>query len=201
MGSESKYIRYRESGERANDYNIEEYGSPVRSLFTSTKILTLHHHIDITDEMGNVVYEVDTQFPSIHDKTDITTADGRHVAHIERKLLTIHNRHYVFMADGTSFQISTELLHSIKDVINIEELGWQMRGNVLALNFQLYVERGQLIAIISQKLFSIHDKYCVDLYMPEHEEVVVAILVTLQHIICDRESASSAGGGSSSSGE
>ena len=51
---------------------------------------------------------------------------------------------------------------------------------------------------ISQKMLSIHDKYCIDIYQPEHEEVVVAILVALQHMIRDRENSSSASSSSSS---
>ena len=50
-----------------------------------------------------------------------------------------------------------------------------------------------------QKMISMHDKYCVDIYQPEHEQAVVAILVTLQHMIKDRE-ARSASFSSSSSG-
>ena len=95
------------------------------------------------------------------------------------------------MADGTSFQLSNELWHIIKDVTNIEELGWVLRGNIAELNFQLYDAQDEVIAVISQKLISIHDKYCVDIYQPEEEPIVVAILVTLQHMIKDRESRSS----------
>ena len=40
-------------------------------------------------------------------------------------------------------------------------------------------------------MISLHDKYCIDLYQPEHEKTVVAILITLQHMIKDREASSS----------
>ena len=197
MAVNSKYHRYREAGERANVNNVAEYGVPVRSLFTSTKVLTLHHHIDITDEHGHLAYESNSKFLSIHNKTDITDAKGRHVAHIEAKVLTLHNRHYVTMADGTSFELSNELFHLIKDIFNIEGLGWQLRGNIVGLNFQLYDENGEIVAVIGQKMLSLHDKYCIDIYQPEHEEKVVAILVTLQHIIYERQAAGSGAGGSS----
>ena len=100
MAVDSKYHRYRDAGERANINNVEEYGVPARSLFTSTKVLTLHHHIDITDEHGNLAYESNTKFLSIHRKTDITDAKGRQVAHIEAKVLTLHARHYVTWQTG-----------------------------------------------------------------------------------------------------
>ena len=199
MGVLSRYHRYREAGESANVNNVAMFGEPDHSLFTTAKVFTLHKHIDITDDRENVLYEANTKFPSLHDKTDITDAGGRHVAHISRKILTLHQRHFVTMADGTQFQVSTELWHLIKDVNNIEGLGWQLRGNILALNFELYDSDGSIIAVISQKMLSLHDKYCIDIYRPEYEDKVVAILVTLQHMIRDREVSSSVSSSSSSS--
>ena len=199
MGVFSKIHRFREAGEQANVNNVERFGEPVRSLFTSTKVFTLHHRIDITDDREQVVYQAQTKFPSLHDKTDITDAAGNPVAHIEKKILTLHQRHFVSMSDGQSFELSNELFHLIKDITNIEGLGWQLQGNILGLNFELYDQAGKVIAVIGQKMLSIHDKYCVDIYQPEQERQVVAILITLQHMIRDREntaaaSSSSAGG-------
>ena len=199
MGVLSKIHRFREAGEDANVNNVERFGQPVRSLFTSTKVMTLHHRIEITDAGENVVYRAETKFPSLHDKTDVFDASGRPVAHIERKFFTLHERHFITMADGTAFELSNELFHLVKDVTNIEGLGWQLRGNILGLNFELYDQNGQVIAVIAQKLFSLHDKYCIDIYRPECEKFVVAILVTLQHMIRDREAASASSSSSSSS--
>ena len=199
MGVFSKYLRFREAGQQANLTNVERFGEPARSLFTTTKVFTLHHHIDITDDSETVVYQANTKFPSIHDKTDITDASGQHVAHIERKLFTLHQRHFITMADGKQFQISTELFHLVKDINNIEGLGWQLQGNIMGLNFQLYDHDGSVIAVISQKILSMHDKYCIDIYRPEEEKTVVTILVTLQHMMRDRAAASASYSSSSSS--
>ena len=200
MGVFSKYHRFREAGEEANVNNVQEYGQPVRSLFTTSKVFTLHKKTDITDDQENVVYRSWTKFPSLHDKTEVTDAEGNQVAHIERKLLTLHERHFITMADGTSFQLSNELWHIIKDISNIEGLGWVLRGNIAALNFQLWDEHDQIIAVISQKFLSLHDKYCVDIYQADKEKTVVAILVTLQHMIKDREASTSSSSFSFSSG-
>lgn len=198
MGVFSNVHRFREAGEAANVNNVERFGEPVRSLFTSTEVFTLHHKIEITDANENMVYRAQTKFPSLHDKTTIIDARGNEVAYIERKVFSMHGRHFVTMADGTDFEISNELFHLVKDVINIEGLGWQLRGNILALNFELYDENENIIAVVAQKMFSVHDKYCVDIYKPEYEKEVVAILVTLQHMIRDRQAASGAVGSSSS---
>ena len=199
MGVFSKHIRYREAGEQANVNNVARFGEPHHSLFTSTKVFTLHHHIDITDENENIVYQANSKFFSIHDKTDVTNAAGQQVAHIEKKFFTLHQRHFVTMADGQRFELSNELFHLIKDITNIEGLGWQLRGNIVGLNFELYDRDDSVIAVIGQKMLSLHDKYCVDIYRPELEPIVVAILVTLQHMIRDRENAAAASSSSSSS--
>ena len=196
MGVFSKIHRFREAGQDANVNNVEKFGVPALSLFSTTKVFTLHHHIDVVDNEENVVYESNSKFISLHDKTDITKA-GVHVAHIERKLLTLHERHYITMNDGTKFELSNEIFHIIKDITNIEGLGWQLRGNCLGLNFELYDSNSEIIAIISQKMLSIHDKWCVDIYKKEHTDIIVAILISLQHMVKDREARSS---GASSSG-
>ncbi len=199
MGKLSSLHRFREAGEAANVNNVARFGQPHHSLFTTSKVFTLHHRIDIVDETEAVVYQAETKFPSLHDKTDIRDAQGQPVAHIERKFFTLHQRHLVTMADGQYFELSNELFHLIKDITNIEGLGWQLRGNILALNFELWDADGNIVAVISQKLISLHDKYCIDIYRAEEEEKVVAILVTLQHMMKDRAAASSASYSSGSS--
>ena len=191
MGIFSKYHRFHEAGEQANVNNVERFGQPHHSLYTSTKVFTIHHHIDIMDDNEQVVYQARSKAISIKDKTDIVDASGKHVAHIERQVFTIHEKHHVTMADGMSFTLSTELLHLVKEVINIEGLGWQLRGNVAELNFEIYDTDDSVVAVIGQKMMSLHDKYCIDIYRPELEGIVVAVLITLQHIIADREKARS----------
>ena len=198
MGVFSGVHRYREAGEQANVNNVERFGEPARSLFTSTKLLTLRHEISVTDDRENVVYRAQSKAVSLRDKTDVFTAADEPVAHIEKKLFSFHERHFITMADGTQFELSNELFHLIKDVTNIVGLDWQLRGNILGLNFELYDEQKRIVAVISQKMLSLHDTYCIDIYQPEHEKIVVAILITLQHMIRDRANASAASSASSS---
>lgn len=187
MGVFSKYHRYREAGEDVNINNAAKFGQPVKSLFTSAKIFSLKQQIDVTDEREVPVYQAKSKFFSIKNKTDVTTASGEHVSHIEKKIFTLHERHYVTMADGLKFEISNEIFHLIKDITNIEGLGWQLRGNIAALNFELYDGNNEIIATISQKMLSLHDKYCIDLYKAEYEKIVVTILIALEHMMKDRE--------------
>ena len=133
MGVLSKYHRYREAGEAANVNNVERFGQPHHSLFTSTKVLSLKHRIEITDDNENVKYRTQSKVVSLHDRTEIYDANDR------------------------------------------------------------------LVAKMWKKFLSLHDKYCVDIYQPDKEAIVVVILITLQHMMKDRAAASSASFSSSSS--
>ena len=199
MGVFSKFNRFHEAGEQANVNNVAQFGEPAKSLYTSSKVFSLHHRIEVVNDREEVVYRAESKAISLHDRTEIFDAAGNPVAKMWKKVLTLHERHFIEMADGTNFQLSNELWHLIKDVTNVEELGWQLRGNIMALNFQLYDADGSVIAVIGQKMFSLHDKYCIDIYKPEHEQKVIAILITLQHMIRDRENAAAASSSSSSS--
>lgn len=190
MGVLSKYHRYREQGEAANVNNVERFGEPRVSYFTSSKVFSLHHRINIVDNSDQIVYQANSKAISLHDRTWIYDCNGTEVAAITRKFFSLHERHFVAMADGTQFQISNELWHIVKDVTNIEGLGWQLRGNIAELNFELYDANDRIIAVIGQKMFSLHDKYCIDIYQTEYEQIIIAILVTLQHMIIDRKTAS-----------
>ena len=192
MGTFSKLHRFHEAGQASNVNNVEAFGQPARSLYTSTKILSLHHHIDVTDDAEQVVYQAKSKVFSFLDKTDLYDASERHVAHIERKLISLHERHFITMENGQAFELSNELFHIVKDITNIEGLGWQLRGNILGLNFELYDSMGRIVAVIGQKMLSIHDKYCIDIYQPQMEAIVVAIVITLQHMIRDRENSAAA---------
>lgn len=53
MGTFSKYHRYHENGQDPNVNNVAVFRRPARSLFTSTKLFSFRHHIDVTGNAGN----------------------------------------------------------------------------------------------------------------------------------------------------
>ena len=142
---------------------------------------------EITDNQGRLAYKASSKVVSLKDETTVTDAGGKPVAHIASKVFSLHERHIVDMADGTHFELSNEFMRVVKDVTNIEGVGWQLLGNIIGLNFRLCDKDGGIIAVICQKAVSMKDKYCIDIYQPQYEAIVVIILVALQHMVRDRE--------------
>ncbi|MBQ6494022.1 MAG: LURP-one-related family protein [Erysipelotrichaceae bacterium] len=184
------FSKLQELGESINDAaediskaSIEDYGDPEYSLYTALKFGDLHQRIDITDEEENVKYYTKSSVFTLTGKTDIFDASDELVAHLEKKPISLHEKHYVTMADGTSFTLSNELFHIVEDITNIEGLGWQMQGNIIGLHFNLLDENGEPIARVVKKAISIHDKYSIDIYKPEFEKEVVAIVIQLEKML------------------
>lgn len=182
--------KFHGAGEGPNENNLEQYGEPARSLYTALDPGDLHQRIDVTDEHDRVLYQTKSSVITIRGKTDIFDPNGALVAHLEKKPISLHEKHYITMADGRQFTLSNQLFRIFKDVTDIEGLGWQIQGNVIGLNFTLFDETGALVADIGQKAVSLHNRYSIDLYQPQYEQVVVAIVISLQKMLTARRESS-----------
>ena len=172
---------------KVSKVTVDDYGEPVYSLYTALRLGDIHRRIDITDEEGNLKYYTKSSMFMLKGKGEIMDAEDNVIAYLEKKIVSLHEKHFITMADGRKFTLCNELLHVIKDVTNIEGLGWQIQGNIIGLNFNLLDENGDPVATIGKKMVSIHDKYSIGLYQPEHEAVVVAILIQLEKMIEQRQ--------------
>lgn len=186
------FSHYHDHDDSSNIEVQEMYGKPAKSLFISTEVFSFHQATEVTDENGQVVYYSNSKFLSFVDDTTVFDAKGNEISNITRKIFSFHGRHYIAMHDGTNFELSNELFHLIKDITNIEGLGWKITGNVLRLNFLLSDENGQPIAYVCQKAFSLHDKYSIDIYDVSKEKEIITIVIALQHMIRDRNASSNA---------
>ena len=186
MGLLSGFQTYQSAGERACQGNAEQYGTPVRSLYTVLDPGDLHQKMEVKDEQGQTLYWTKSSVFTLKGKTDVFNASGTQVAHLEKKPVSLHEKHFITMANGQKFTLSNELLHIIKDITNIEGLDWKIKGNILGLNFMLFDQNDEPVAAIGQKLVSMHDRYSIDLYQPRHEKIVVAIVIQLQKMLTAR---------------
>lgn len=179
-------------------YENTTYNSEgVKSYYISSNLFSFSKKTEITDEYGNLVYNTQTAVLSFTDDTTITKANGDFVCNITRSIFSIHQRHTIEMRDGRQLSITKELFHPFSKVINIEEIGWQLRGDLFAFRFEVEDANGRVVAIIGQKPFSIHDKYSVDIYDLSNEELIIGIVIAVKHMIADSKNSSSSSSSSS----
>ena len=147
---------------------------------------------DLPGKNGSVIFRLKngsrvTVLEELEDWVQIEADEGTGYVQaaflMEKKPVSLHEKHFVTMADGTSFTLSNELVHIIKDVTNIEGLGWQLQGNIIGLTFNLLDEKGQPVARVEKSAISVHDKYSMGIYQPDKEQIVVAIVIQLEKMI------------------
>ena len=177
------FQRYHSAGEGTDIRNYKEYGEPAKSLYTSRYLFSFHKDIDVTDDNDNLVYHSSSKLFSFTNETTITDAQDRVVASIEKKLFSLHSIHYIDVVGGKSFELSKDLFRLLDMKFTIDELGWTLQGDFSNLNFVLYNNQERVIAVVGQKLFSMRDKYCIDLYDVNEEATVVAIVITLENML------------------
>lgn len=175
--------RYHSAGEKTDIRNYNDYGEPAKSLYTSRYLFSFHKDIDVTDDNDNLVYHSSSKLFSFTNETTITDAQDRVVASIEKKLFSLHSIHYINVVGGKSFELSKDLFRLLDMKFTIDELGWTLQGDFSNLNFVLYNNQERVIAVVGQKLFSMRDKYCIDLYDVNEEATVVAIVITLENML------------------
>lgn len=195
----SKVSHYHKKGTASDHRDIQKFGTPEKSLYISTGFFSFSQSTDVVDDHDNVVYTSKSKIISLHDRTHIYDAQGNEVAYIWKKFFTLHERRFVEMADGTKFQLANELFHLIKDITNIEGLGWVLKGNIMGMNFTIEDGNEKVLASIGQEVLSINDKYSIDIYDASKEEYIVAILISLQHMMRERAAAASAAATASAS--
>lgn len=152
-------------------------------LQIKSKAVSIHGKTDVLDEAGTVVYRTHTKAVTVHDKTYLEDADGNEVAYIHAKAVSIHNVHYIDMASGESLELKEELKH-IRDFVDIEPIGWQLRGDgILDFNFQIYDENGTVVATAHRKFASLHGIYDMEVLDESRMDVIVAIFIVIKRIV------------------
>lgn len=156
-------------------------------LYMKAKIVSIHNKIEITDENKNPVYHIQSKVLSLHNVTYLRDADGGDVATISRRVVSLHDTHFIEMRDGRTVELRSELLHLVKDVLDIEALGWRLEGNLIQHDYRLVDAQGRLLAQTHRKWLTLHNTYELEILDEENMDLIVAVLVALDKIVMDRE--------------
>lgn len=162
------------------------------------KIMTMHGAVEVRDENGELVYQAHSKMISITEKSVITDGEDREIARYHRKVFSIHRIHTIEMVGGEVMTMKVELLHPFKDVIDVEENGWKLKGNFTSHTYQILDEEGQVLADITRPWVALHDKCRIDVKDEKNVDRLMALTIVLEHMLIERrqEAESAAGAGS-----
>ncbi len=158
-------------------------------LYVNEKILSIRNKFYVKNEKNLDVYEITSKLISIGNKTTITDMNGKKVAYIEEELLHITPNYKVYINDKLAFKIKKKLQFFKNDYIISNK--YTVKGDTLLLNFKIYDEKNKKIASIKRKIFSIGDKYEIDIIDEEKKVEILAIIVAITNDVNDTEKSSS----------
>lgn len=155
----------------------------MRRLYIQQKVFKITDHYPITDEAGNAVYQVDQDFQLIGKTVHVTDPSGRHLFTIKRELFTFLPRFVIEFADGNVLKLQSKLAF-FRQVIEVQptSVGIKIEGDFFSKNFDV-LRNGQLIGRINRKLFSIGDKFAIEVADESNEELFIAIMIAVDSII------------------
>ena len=163
------------------------------------KLISLHMEMDVNDESGAMVYKVRSKLMSASDKTTVFDKDGREIAKFHKKMFSLHNLHTIEFLGGEVLTMKLELLHPFKDVIDVEENGWTIKGNFMSHTYKIYDQDEEVLAEITRPWISVHNKCRIDVKDEKNTNQLIVLTIVLEHILIERSqketvSVSTAGG-------
>ena len=158
-------------------------------LYVNEKLFSFHNRFYVKDENDLNVYDISSKIISFGDKTTIHDMNGKKIAYIEQELFHIMPNYNVYINDNFLFKIVKKFQLFKNDYLLSN--GYRVDGNFMMLDFVVYDDNDKQIGSIKRKLFSIGDKYEIDIIDVSKKEIVLAIIVAITNDINSSQDSSS----------
>lgn len=160
-------------------------------LYIKQKVFKITDHYPVLDESGAEVYQVDQDFKFIGNRVTVTKNDGTKSFVLEKRILTFMPQYDVTFSDGKSFFIKKNFTFFKKEInLFSEDYDLKLIGDFLDLSFDVE-NHGEFVGHIEKKFLSWGDTYEITVYDKAFEEELLALMIVLDAIKDDEESASS----------
>lgn len=161
----------------------------MKQLYMREKILSLRDKFTITDDRGNDVYFVTGSFLKIPKSFAIMNIEQQEVAVITKKVLSLLPKFFVEVQGKEVVTIRKDI-SVFKARYSIAGAGIEVKGNWWDMNFRIF-QNGREIGAVSKKWLSWGDSYEIQITEENMEEIIIAIVVAIDCVKEDSESASS----------
>ena len=121
---------------------------------------------------------------------------GKKVGHI-KKNFTLFLRSYDIFIDDVFVDSLDQELTFFHPELSLRKLGWTVKGDFFAWDYEIINERGRVIADVNQEIFHLTKHYCIDIHDESNEELIVLVILAINQFDKDRDSSASLGAHSS----
>lgn len=145
-------------------------------LFFKKIKLTVLDKYEVTDEKGNLVYDVRGQLISSGDRFRINDASGKEVASVYKKRLSVRDKYVIETSAGIStdvFRIDT--MRKVPEY-RAKQIGWTLKGDFDKGHLRI-TEGLHTVAEIRPKLLSFRENLKINLKKDSDGLLAVALLI------------------------
>jgi uncharacterized protein YxjI len=152
------------------------------------QLFRLGEDSDITDESGNMVFQVDGKVLTLRDRLILRDQSGQEVATVHRRLMALRPTYEISVHGQPAAQVRKHFFTPFRDKFTIDVPGpddLEMTGSLLDHNFTIR-RHNDTVATVSKQWLTLRDTYGVDIAQGEDDVLILASVLALD-LANDRE--------------
>ncbi len=142
----------------------------------------------ITDESGNMVFQVDGKVLTLRDRLILRDQSGQEVATVHRRLMALRPTYEISVHGQPAAQVRKHFFTPFRDKFTIDVPGpddLEMTGSLLDHNFTIK-RHNDTVATVSKQWLTFRDTYGVEIAPGEDDALILASVLALD-LANDRE--------------
>ncbi|MBQ1521934.1 MAG: hypothetical protein IIZ74_04160 [Erysipelotrichaceae bacterium] len=116
---------------------------------------------------------------------------GEKVGHV-KKNFTFFLRQYDIFVKERMIDTLNQQFTLFRQELQLERLGWTIKGDFLALSYQIYDRNGNMICEVDQELFHLTRQYYVNILDESQEMLIILVVLAINQYDKDLSASSSA---------
>jgi uncharacterized protein YxjI len=145
------------------------------------KLVRLGEDSSIMNEAGQPILDVDGKVLSLHNRLIVRDMGGNEVVRVQRRLITIRPT-YEIIRDGQELaEVRKHLISPFVDRYTVDIPGpddLYITGSLLEHEYT-FTSRGQVIATVSKRWFTVQETYGVDIAPGQDDVLILACVLAL----------------------
>ncbi len=159
----------------------------MHMLYMKQKVFSLRGRFSIQDQQEQDVYLVEGSFMKLPKTFSISTVEGEEVAVITKKMLSLLPKFFIEV-DGETLTIEKSFTF-FKDRYTIDAADLEIDGDWWDMDFEIK-RHGEVVGSVEKKWFTFGDSYEIQVFDPDIEKILIALVVAIDCVKEDEESSS-----------
>ena len=159
----------------------------MHTLYMKQKVFSLRGRFSIQDQQEQDIYLVEGSFMKLPKTFSISTVEGEEVAVITKKMLSLLPKFFIEV-DGETLTIEKSFTF-FKDRYTIDTADLEIDGDWWDMDFEIK-RHGEVVGSVEKKWFTFGDSYEIQVFDPDIEKILIALVVAIDCVKEDEESSS-----------